>query len=333
MRGAVALLVAVPAGAGLLALPPHLHQAVGYRQHAVVRVLRLAAPARVVADVEPRHVVHREGAHGVAEIDHHLVDLVRQRALLHHQVLFHGEAYAAAVGGKAVAIAGIGADLADGAAELHRRGQRLRRGLCPLHHLEQLHHVGRREVVCPRHRLRPLRHAGDLVDVDRRGVGEQQRAGLHVGVELAEHLLLHRDLLEHGLDHHVAVGDVGIAGDRLDQRQAPVHFRLGEAAALHADRVVVADLLHAALQALGRRVHQLHRDAHIGEAHGDAAAHGAGADHGHGPDLGQRQVLRQVRQLRHLALGEEGVAQRLRLLGVLELVEEPSLLGEALAEG
>ncbi len=46
--------------------------------------------------------------------------------------------------------------------------------------------------------------------------------------------------LEHRLDHHVAVADVLVGLHRLDQRQPLVHLRLRDAAALDADRVVVA---------------------------------------------------------------------------------------------
>ena len=185
----------------------------------------------------------------------------------------------------------------------------------------------------PRHVLWPLRRSRDLVDVDRRGVAEQQRTRLHRVVELGEDLLLHRNLLEHRFDHRVAIRDISVALDRLDQRQALVHLRLREAAALHADRIIVPDASEAALQRLGRGVQQLHRQPGIGAAHRNAAAHGAGADHCHGPDLGCWRVLRQMRQARHLALGEKGVAQGAGLIRVLELTEQPLLFGDPLGEG
>src|SRR3546814_18935281 len=82
MRRAVALLVAVPACTRLLTVAAHLEQPVGDRQLAVVRVGGGAALAAGMADVETSEVADGERPHRVAEIDHHLVDLLRQAALL-----------------------------------------------------------------------------------------------------------------------------------------------------------------------------------------------------------------------------------------------------------
>ena len=49
--------------------------------------------------------------------------------------------------------------------------------------------------------------ARDLVDVQARSVGGEDRALLDDAVELAEHLLLDVHVLEHGLDDEVAVGE------------------------------------------------------------------------------------------------------------------------------
>ena len=76
------------------------------------------------------------------------------------------------------------------------------------HDLEQLHHVGRREEVQADHVCGRLVTRGDLVDVERRGVGGEDRAGLADAVELGEDLLLDVHVLEHGLDDEVAVGEV-----------------------------------------------------------------------------------------------------------------------------
>ena len=52
-----------------------------------------------------------------------------------------------------------------------------------------------------------VRDGGDLVDVERRRVGREDRAGLHHRVELAEDVLLDGHVLERGFDDDVAVGD------------------------------------------------------------------------------------------------------------------------------
>ena len=57
---------------------------------------------------------------------------------------------------------------------------------------------------------------GDLVDVERRGVGGEDRARLRDPVEVGEDALLQRHLLEHRLDDEVGIGErleVGRAGD------------------------------------------------------------------------------------------------------------------------
>ena len=41
--------------------------------------------------------------------------------------------------------------------------------------------------------------------------------GLATGVELGEHLLLDRHVLEHRLDDQVAVGEIGIVGGAVEQ--------------------------------------------------------------------------------------------------------------------
>ena len=105
-RGAVAWLVLVPASIGLLPQPAGLDDAVGDRLFAVVGVLLGAAPSRVMADVEPRQIGDRERADRLAEIDHHLVDLLRQCTFLDQKIDLHAERRAAPIGEKTVPIAG-----------------------------------------------------------------------------------------------------------------------------------------------------------------------------------------------------------------------------------
>ena len=184
-----------------------------------------------------------------------------------------------------------------------------------------------------RDRLGPLGDAGNLVDIQRRCVGEQQGVRLHYGVELGEHLLLDGHLLEDGFDHRVAIGNRRETFNRLKQSQTPLHLGLREAAAPDAGRVVGADPLHTLRQHLGRSIKQLHREAVVGETHGNAAAHGARADDGGRLDLGKLETFRQGRDLGDFTLGKEGVAQRLCLLGVFQFREQFSFRGDALVEG
>src|SRR6516162_8982625 len=117
MRCAVAFLVAEPAGCSLLAQPPGFDDHVGNRHLAVVRVFRRPALAAVIADVETRQIGGRKRPDRIAEIDHDLVDLLRQRSFFDHEVHLGAKRPAAAIGDKAVAIAGHRTDLADLAAQ------------------------------------------------------------------------------------------------------------------------------------------------------------------------------------------------------------------------
>jgi hypothetical protein len=84
MWGPVAIFVAEPAGAGLLAEPSHLDDHIGDRHLAVVRVLRGAALAAVIADVETREIGGRPfgSCCRAAEFDPGRVGLWRRGARL-----------------------------------------------------------------------------------------------------------------------------------------------------------------------------------------------------------------------------------------------------------
>ena len=99
-------------------------------------------------------------------------------------------------------------------------------------------------------------------------------------VELFEDLLLDRDLLEHGLDHHVASAMSSMLGTGWMRARRRSISSSREAAALDAGLVIGADARHAAVERLLGRVDDLHGEAEIGKAHRDAAAHRAGADDG-----------------------------------------------------
>ena len=69
-----------------------------------------------------------------------------------------------------------------------------------------------------------------------------------------------------------------VAERALDEAHARVHVLLAEAALLHGGRVVLPHDREAAVERLLAHLDHAHRDAGVGEVHGDAAAHGAGAD-------------------------------------------------------
>ena len=101
----------------------------------------------------------------------------------------------------------------------------------------------------------------------------------------------------------------------MNQGHALVHHLLRETALRHGVRVVLADGGEAAIESFLRGVLDQDGDAGVGERHRDAAAHGARADDGRFAERIRGGVLRDVRDLRDGALGEEGVDQRGGLVG------------------
>ncbi|MBC8070395.1 MAG: DUF3488 domain-containing protein, partial [Deltaproteobacteria bacterium] len=156
--------------------------------------------------------------------------------------------------------------------------RRVLAGLLAAHDLQQLHHVGRAEEVHADHVLRALGERRDLVHVEGRGVGGEDRARLHHLVERLEHLLLDTQVLEHRLDHQVGVRDLLVVERALDEPHALVELLLRELALLERVLVVLADGPQPFLEGLGLHLEHRHGDAGIREVHRDAAAHGAGAD-------------------------------------------------------
>ncbi len=98
------------------------------------------------------------------------------------------------------------------------------------------------------HVLRPGRGAGDLVDVEGRGVGGEQRARLGNPVEIGEHPLFEFHLLEHGLDHDIGFGRRVDSDHAGDQAHAAIHLLGGEPAARHCGAVIGGDPVAAFLQ-------------------------------------------------------------------------------------
>ena len=180
--------------------------------------------------------------------------------------------------------------------------------------------------------LRTLRHRGDLIDVQRRSVGEHQRARLHHLIQFGEDRLFDVHFLEHRFDDDVAILDVVVSRHRMDAGEAAVHFIFFQTAAFDRGRVIGPDPFHAAIERFLRRIHDLHVVAEIGERHGDAAAHRAGSDHGGVVEVARLRGGRHVGQFRGLAFGEERVAQRFGLVGVDEFLEQFALALHALVE-
>jgi hypothetical protein len=132
-------------------------------------------------------------------------------------------------------------------------------GARPAHDLEQLHHVRRAEEVQAEHVVRPRGRAGNQVDVERRGVGREDRARLGDVVELGEHFTLDRHVLEHGLDDEIGGGRV--ASDVVVPTRPILRSTSSGLSFLPPDRIAST----ARSERLRIRVHERHRNARVGE--------------------------------------------------------------------
>jgi hypothetical protein len=56
---------------------------------------------------------------------------------------------------------------------------------------------------------------GDLVQIQRRGIGGEYRTGLRLGIESLEHLLLDQHVFEHGFDDQVGPRDIVVGQGAL----------------------------------------------------------------------------------------------------------------------
>ena len=206
------------------------------------------------------------------------------------------------------------------------------RGLLRAHDLQQPHDVGGREEVQAHHVLRTLGDGGDLVHVERGGVGGDDGAGLGDLVELGEDLLLQRHVLEHGLDDEVGRAEVL----QLQRRRQPGHallgLRLRGAAALHVGLERVLDARDALVERLLRGLDDGEREARVEEGEPDAGAHGAGAEDADRLDVAQLGVGADAGQVRRLPLGEERVLQRAGVGARGRLAEQRALARVALGQ-
>ncbi|MNC46664.1 hypothetical protein D3C75_956900 [compost metagenome] len=89
--------------------------------------------------------------------------------------------------------------------------------------------------------LWPACDGGNGVDIQSGGIAGENRAGLAHLVQGTKHLLLDGQVLEHGFDHQVSVGNIGVVQSTVDQCQSLLHLLGCELAALDTGFVVFAD--------------------------------------------------------------------------------------------
>lgn len=147
-------------------------------------------------------------------------------------------------------------------------------------YLDQRHHRRGIEEVQAGNALGALEAGGDGGDRQRRGVAGQQGVGAAQGLQLGEQLALDRQVLDDGLHHQAAVGQLGQGGGRAHAGDDGVDLGLGHLALGHTLLELAAHAVDAGLCRAGAVVVQAYRMAGLGRHLGDASAHGAGADHG-----------------------------------------------------
>ena len=125
---------------------------------------------------------------------------------------------------------------------------------------------------------------GDGAGVEVGGVGREDRVRAAGGAELGEDGALDGEVLEHGLDDEIGVGEGGIVGGGGDAGHAVGGVGLGQAAALDGAVEDAAEVGEAAGQRLVVALDQRDGDAGVAQRGGDAGAHRAAADDGGGAD-------------------------------------------------
>ncbi len=233
-----------------------------------------------VRDVQPGQVHQLEGAHAEAGLlAHDGVDIGEAgHAFLRHLQAFDVHAAAGMVDDEAGHVLAAHRGVAQAARQCHQRiahGRVAGQAVDHLDHLHQRH--GIEEVVaCDAARL--LGADRDRGDRQRGGVGGDHGIRAQDGFQLRHQVALDFQLLDNGLEHHVAAGQVVQRGAGHNARQRGSAF-LGTHLAL------VGQLGEGVLQVLagcghGLRVGIVEADGQAG-LRGDlrnAAAHGAGAD-------------------------------------------------------
>ena len=177
------------------------------------------------------------------------------------------------------------------------------------------------------------REAGNLVDIERRGVGGEDRTGFRHRIELPEDLFFDAHVFEHRLDDEVDVAEVRVGERRLEQRHARLELGRIELAFLDLTLVGLTDAGDALVERLLTDFQQSNGDTGVEEIDGDPRAHGAGTDHCDRRDAARLDARGQTGDTPRGALGEEHMAKGSRHRAVHQLLEQTTLLGEACVDG
>mmetsp|Transcript_27649 Transcript_27649/g.60950 ORF Transcript_27649/g.60950 Transcript_27649/m.60950 type:complete len:318 (+) Transcript_27649:140-1093(+) len=193
-------------------LEHRLHDLGAAAEHPVAEVGSLHESANVRGDVYSYLVAQGDGPNGHTKIFQRFVEGQEVGAVIHQSGHLSHERGQAAVDIEAGDVLDEDAGLALAGAHLHGRGGDVGGGPLVQDDLQKRHHGHRGEVVHADHALGSLGPLGDLRDRDGRGVAREDAVGRGDGLHLLHHLVLHVNVFEHRLDHHVGLGEVLLPG-------------------------------------------------------------------------------------------------------------------------
>src|SRR5690606_33263683 len=237
------------------------------------------------ADVDADFVQQGEGSNREAKAGQRLVDAVDGHALLEQVGSLVHVRRENAVDVEAGAVLDHDHCLALLAAHLDRGGDDLGAGPVGGDDFQQRHLVDWREVVHADDVRGAGGRLGDAADGNGRGVGGEDGVFTAAGLDVLDHPMLEREILEDRLDHQVQLAEAAVVQRGGDPVALQGGFDGRDVAPLQPPLDEFVDVLHAAAQGGGVAV--LEADWQAGAGRGDvgnAGAHEAGAQY---PDPAQ----------------------------------------------
>src|SRR5690606_25467500 len=157
------------------------------------------------ADVQPRHVLHLQGAHSHAKTPQCAIDLSWGATFLQKEIGLARIVAHHTVADEAVTYANQHWDLANSLRETEYRSDDRVVSPCAFHHFQQTHDVGRAEEVRAQHLPRTPRDGSDFINIQPRGIGCQDGVLFAGLVQPREDVFLDLHVLEGSFDHQIDV--------------------------------------------------------------------------------------------------------------------------------
>ena len=239
------------------------------------------------AGVEPDEIGQLQRSHRVVGAQPHcLVDGFHvAHAFIQHVDRFVYHRHQDAVDDEGRKIFGRGGGLTQTFDHGHAGVERFLVGCDTADQFDQAHHRNGVHEVEPQEFLGTVGLRRQPSDRDRRGIRCQDGLGLQGGDKLLEDRVLHGLALGRGLNHQVALAQIGQRAGGCDAGHGGIALLLGNLLARDLPVQVLADLVGSAVQRLGVDIGQNHVVPGQGADMGDAVAHLTGADHAHAFDI------------------------------------------------